>query len=247
MELSRRLKDKRVKKIVVLDVETLGTGEKEPPIIFDLGYIITDKLGNEYIKKSYLIKEIFLNMDLMKRAYYYSKYPEYLEGLSKGEFELKTWEEIIIELYELIHTYNISQVSAYNLGFDLRALEYTNQYIRGNEFGIFEGLELQDIWDMAVDVLGQQKTYQKQFHKMRKFTPSGLYLQSRAESVWQYCMQDFNFIEAHTGLKDCEIEVKIMARCYRNHKKYTKGYNNNPFTRMKVNPNYLKEEVKGKF
>ena len=35
--MEKRLNDKRVKKILMLDVETIGVGEKA---IFDIGYII---------------------------------------------------------------------------------------------------------------------------------------------------------------------------------------------------------------
>jgi hypothetical protein len=240
LQLEKRLKDRRVKKILVLDVETLGVGGegKHPPLIFDIGFILTDKQGNKFRKGSYLIKEVFLNMDLMKKAHYYNKYPDYLEGLERGNFKLKSWCEIMEELEEILSLYNVSQVSAYNLGFDLRALNYTSKRLNnGYEFNLFEGLELQDIWDMAVDTLGQQKTYQNQFHWRNKFTDSGKFLKSNAESMWQYCIQQWNFVEAHTGLADCEIEVQIMARCYKNNKPFKKGYNNNPYRRMKRNPN----------
>ena len=37
--------------------------------------------------------------------------------------------------------------------------------------------------------------------------------------------QNPNFEEKHTGLEDVKIEVQIMARCFRQHKKMDKGIN----------------------
>ena len=65
--------------------------------------------------------------------------------------------------------------------------------------------------------------YQRQFHDKKIFTDSGKFLKGTAEAMYKYMIQDFNFIEEHMGIYDCEIEVDILARCYRQNKKYTKS------------------------
>ena len=103
--MEKRLNDKRVKKILMLDVETIGVGEKA---IFDIGYIICDKKGNKFIRKSYLIKEVFEDKKRMEKAHYFNKYPKYLQGIKEGTFVVETWENVMREMWGLIKKYNIS-------------------------------------------------------------------------------------------------------------------------------------------
>ena len=242
--MMNRLHDKRVKKILVLDVETIGVGEKA---IFDIGFIICDKKGNKFIKRSYLIKEIFNDMRRMEKAYYFNKYPKYIEGLSKGDFILENWENVMLDMLKLIRQYDVKQVSAYNLKFDLGAIEYTNQELRNKPFKMFNNLELQCIYGLATETICQQKTYQRQFHEKKIFTASGKFLSGTAESVYKYCIQDFGFVEQHMGIYDCEIEVDIMSRCYRQNKKYTKGIISSPYKNLKVKEEYLLNNVEKLF
>ena len=242
--MMNRLHDKRVKKILVLDVETIGVDDKS---IFDIGFIICDKKGNKFIKRSYLIKEVFNDMNLMKKAYYFNKYPKYIEGLAKGDFTLVSWEDMLLDMWSLIKKYDIKQVSAYNLNFDLGALKHTNQLLRNKPFKMFDGLELQCLYGLAVETIGQQKTYQKQFHEKRKFTASGKFLQGTAEAMWQYCTQEFDFIEQHMGIYDCEIEVEIMKKAYKQNKKYTKGIMNAPYKKLPVKEEYLLGDIEKLF
>ena len=41
------------------------------------------------------------------------------------------------------------------------------------------------------------------------------------------------------GIFDCEIEVDIMARCYRQNKKYTKGILSAPYRKLQVKDEYF--------
>lgn len=238
--MEKRLYDNRVKKILVLDVETIGVGEKA---IFDIGFIICDKKGNKFIKRSYLVKEVFEDKQRMEKAYYFKKYPKYLAGIKTGAFTIANWSDILTDMYTLIKKYNVKQISAYNLQFDLSAIEYTNLELRGKEFKMFDNLELQCIYGLAVETICQQKTYQKQFHDKRLFTASGKFISGTAESVYKYCIQKFDFVEQHMGIYDCEIEVDIMARCYRQNKKFTKGIIKSPYQKLKVRDEYLIHDI----
>ena len=75
--------DKRKKYVMVLDVETTNNQieVKNAPndgLVYDIGFVVADKKGNVYIKRSFAIKEIFDWTDLMNTAYYKNKLPSYL-------------------------------------------------------------------------------------------------------------------------------------------------------------------------
>ena len=73
--------DKRKKYVMVLDVETTNNiMEKGCPndgLVYDIGFVVCDKQGNIYCKRSFAIKEIFDWKELMSTAYYYKKLPKY--------------------------------------------------------------------------------------------------------------------------------------------------------------------------
>lgn len=226
-----RLQDKRVKKFLVLDTETIGVDDKG---VFDIGYIICDKQGNKFIKRSYLVEEIFLDQKRMAKAYYFSKYPQYLKGLNDGEFEIKKWADILKEMYQLIKQYDVKVVSAYNLAFDLSALQYTNKDLRGKDFQLFDNIEKLCIWGMSAETICQQKTFRKQVLEKGILTASKKFLSTSAETVYKYISQEWDFEESHTGLKDVEIEVDILARAIRQHKKMSKGIVGSPYRLAKI-------------
>ena len=72
--------DKRVHYIMVLDVETTNNnmekGAKNDGLVYDIGFVVCDKQGNIYCKRSFAIKEIFDWTELMSTAYYYRKLPK---------------------------------------------------------------------------------------------------------------------------------------------------------------------------
>ena len=223
--------DKRRNYVLVLDVETVGVDDRS---IFDIGFIVADKKGNKYQKRSYLVEEVFTNMDLMSKAYYFKKYPTYIKELANGVHTLEKWEIILMDMYNLIQEYNISTVMAYNLQFDLSALAYTNKSLRGREFKLFDNLMKQCIWGLSVQTICQQKTFKRQIMERELFTASKKFMSTSAETVYKYLTQNWEFVEAHQGLKDVEIEVDIMAKCYRQHKKVEKGIIAQPFQLARI-------------
>ena len=116
------------------------------------------KDGSVYEKRSYVIAEVFDNYNLMSRAYYFSKYPKYLKGLESGEFVKAHWVTAITEMMNLINQYDVKEVVAYNLAFDLRAIKKTNEYIRNKEFKLFDNLKQECLWNKAVETICQQKS-----------------------------------------------------------------------------------------
>ena len=99
------------------------------PLIYDLGYQIIDRQGNVYLRRSYLISEIFSVPAVFNTAYYASKRPIYLEKLEKGEIILTDWKTATAQLVKDLKI--AEAVGAYNSMFDYKkAIPFTERYIK---------------------------------------------------------------------------------------------------------------------
>ena len=211
--------DKRKKYVLVLDVETANI--TEDALVYDLGFGVYDKKGNEYESYSFIIRDIFDNeKDLMKSAYYAKKLPQYYEDLENGTRERKYLLETKKIIREVMEKYNIKEVYAYNANFDLTALNKTIRYVTKSKVRYFFpfGTQICCIWNMACQVLCTQRTFLKQLvvNEKENFLTS-------AERVYSYITNQKDFKESHTGLEDVRIEAKIMAKCFAQHKKMNKN------------------------
>ena len=222
--------DKRKKYFMVLDVETAGNIGR--PLVYDLGFAICDKKGNIYEKRSFVISEIFDQTELMSTAYYSNKLPIYYKGLETGEFTKVTFAEAREEFLNLMKTYNINTICAYNLMFDMRALKNTteNLYGKGKRFltSEYKDVDLLCIWSFACEVLYTQKTFSKVAVEQGWLTEKGN-MQTSAEIGWRYISKDYNFVEHHTGFEDVKIECQILAKCISQRKKHDSGIIYNPW------------------
>lgn len=71
---------------------------------------------------------------------------------------------------------------------------------------------------MACQVLYTQKTFCKEALKNNWLTPKG-FLSTKAEIGYRYLSNENDFDEEHMGLQDVLIEMEILDRCFRQHKK----------------------------
>lgn len=98
------------------------------PLVYDIGWVITDRKGEIVKQVNYLVQEIFFNTKIFNTAYYKEKYPLYLQKLQKKEIEAKGWFQILKELEKDLQTVTIS--TAYNACFDFKkAIPFTNTYL----------------------------------------------------------------------------------------------------------------------
>ncbi len=211
--------DKRVKRIMVVDTETLGVDQ---PLVYDLGVTITDKKGNIYAQKNWIIKEVFEQKEKMQSAYYACKLPLYDKMLQEGTAVLTPWEQAKAEMNKMLHEYEVSVLAAYNLGFDKRALTYTNKCMGNKNKFLTKNVELWDIWGIAAQTIMQQKTFHKIALAENWYTEKGNVL-SNAEVCYRYITNNLNFIESHTALHDTEIETEILVRALKQNKKMEQG------------------------
>lgn len=211
-------------KIIVLDVETAGS--LGSPLVYDLGFIITNKEGKIFEKYQFIISDIFDNSDLMKTAYYYNKLPKYLQGLEDKKMHKVSFAMAYATMQHLIKKYNIKNVFAYNAYFDSNALNNTIRTLTEGQKKYFfpYGTQINCIWNMACQVLYTQKTFYKEAIKNGWFTENGN-LKTSAEIGFRYISGLNEFDEEHMGLQDALIETMIMTRCFRQNKKMERNVN----------------------
>lgn len=213
--------DKRIKYHIVLDVETAGGFDN--PQVYDIGYAITDKRGRIYETRSFLIKEIWENKQLMSGAYYANKIPLYIEKLKNNEITVKSFSEMRLEMLELMKKYNVKVLSAYNSNFDTNALQNTFRVLTKNSTVKFLSEEFKDIEIMCIWCLACQTIYtQKGFRQMainNGWLTDANNFKTSAEIGHRFLTGELEFEEEHTGLADVLIEIGIMAYSYRQNKK----------------------------
>lgn len=195
-------------------------------LVYDLGYAVTDKKGNIYKTESFVIFEIFVAMaDVMKSAYYAEKIPQYWDDIKTGKRKLVTFATARKQLLKDMKDYKTNIVFAHNAGFDLRALNNTYRYITKSKYRFFFkwGTEIWDTLKMSKDTICKQKGYitycQKHDYMTKHKTPR---VRATAEILYRYLTGNSDFAESHTGLEDVLIETKIMAHCFKQHKKMKK-------------------------
>ena len=214
--------DKRKKYVMVLDVETTNNNiesQFNDGLVYDIGYVVSDKQGNIYLKRSFAIKEIFEWKELIDTAYYKNKLPKYYERLRNKKMKKATIWEVRKEIKAVLEYFGITEVYAYNALFDYTTLNNTVRYLSGSACKWFfpYGIEICDIWHIACQVLGTQKTFQWENIRNAKGN-----LITNAERMFGYCEQT-DFEEEHTGLADAIVESQILARCLKSHKSIKKN------------------------
>ena len=99
------------------------------PLIYDMGWTITNRKGEILESKQFLIAEIFSVPSVFNTAYYAEKRPLYLDKLQRNETSIKTWAEASAILLEDLR--KVDSVGAYNSMFDFKkAIPFTELYIQ---------------------------------------------------------------------------------------------------------------------
>ena len=210
---------------LVLDTETCNTIEQ--PLPYDIGWVVCDRKGNIYERRSFVITETFCDMqNTMQSAYYAEKIPQYWEDIKSGNRILTGMWNIRKAMMTDIKNYKIKEVGAYNMAFDKRALNNLVRYISKSwmRWWFPFGIKFFCIWNMACDVILNRTTYIK-FAVENGFVSDSDNILTNAECAYRYIIDSLDFVEKHTGVEDVEIEVAIMAECFRQHKKLDKAIN----------------------
>lgn len=211
----------KAKKFIVADGETTGVGNQA--YLFDFAYTIATR--KEIItERSFLVREILCNPAVMLRAFFNADwrdmmgrklYTDYIPMLSRGDARLYGWSEIVETMRDDMLTHGVDVFSAYNLGFDMRAISNTHQYIGHRDKVLPYRPDLLCLWEFSCTTLCNTPMYHRVAHELGNatgwITDAGN-VRTNAEKVYAYLTQNFNFIESHTALSDAQIETEILQR-----------------------------------
>lgn len=212
-------------KILMIDTETAGTLDNA--FCYDIGCGIatlhSDRISNPLNYINYNV--YFEKRDLMRTAYYAEKLPSYYDEIFAGEREVLDMVDIRRRIHRLMKEEGIKVVCAHNAAFDISALNNTIRDATDGKTRYFlpYGTEVWDTLKMARQVLGNMPTYYK-FCEANNFMTNHQVPQPRmtAEVIYRYITKNLNFVEAHTGLRDVEIETEILHYLVRQKKKMNK-------------------------
>jgi hypothetical protein len=217
-----RKRDIKMKNILVLDTET--TGDFGQPLIYDFGYKIITPQGQVLFSKNAIVREVFENKFLMDKAYYSTKVNKYKEMVLNQEIDLEPFHKIIREFITMARKHKVEIISAYNLAFDVRALNGTMRmcYSQGHDEKILEKLieqknkKLLCIWNLACETVLDTDEYREFATLNGKVSDKGNYL-TNAEVSYQYITNNLDFKEDHTALSDVNIEIEILLHILKNY------------------------------
>jgi len=212
--------------ILTLDTETADLSGN----VYDVGYIIHDRNGNELTRFNALVEEIFTQPKIMMGAFYAKKlFSHYAPMLDSGEIKMQSWQFIIDRLRSDIAEYSVSTIAAYNIGFDMRAMNSTHRALTDESKVLESPCKILDIWQFACEVKLNNRNYKKIAESLGWVSPKGN-IKTGAEFAYRFCSGDHGFIEDHTALSDCQIEVEILRQCFATKKKIPYGkYNQAPW------------------
>lgn len=199
---------------ILLDTETIMHESKT--LVYDLAWMVIDNQGNILSRHNYIVDEVFNNFPAMFDSHFvtYDKYQTYQAMIQDRQVKFWNAYNIFRRLARTIVDCDISFITAYNLGFDLRALKETAQY-----FGAINPLETRadsltflDLWKLSQSHIAT-RPYQKHCQVHDWLTEKRKQPKTTAETIYRWIAKDDNFIESHTALADCEIEVIIYRKC----------------------------------
>ena len=202
-----------MEKLIVLDTET--TNSIDEPLMYDIGWIVTDRNGTIYESHSYVVAEIFLDKELMTSAYFADKIPMYWEQIKNGERKLAKFNTIFKAFRKSASANKVTKFFAHNMRFDYRSTNLTQRYLTSSKFRYFfpYNAEICDTLKMARQVLKNDIDYDN-------FCWNNQYLTKRnvkrytAEIIYRFISNNNQFEEEHTGLADVLIEKEIMRYCF---------------------------------
>lgn len=204
--------------IAVIDTETATLwGE-----VFDFGMVIVNSKGKEVARYDAIVKEVYDNVKQMQKAFYFNKVDTFYEpNLRCGRMVKKSWRTICLEVSALCSKHRVSVVSAYNLGFDRKVIQATNEKYNG--FSMFtKGTQELCLWKFACNTSLQSDAFEALALAQGWVSPAGN-LRTNAEVAYKFMTGNLNFSESHTALDDALIELDLLKLLMVEHKELPFG------------------------
>lgn len=211
------------KNILVLDTETAG--EISNPMIYDFGYKIVSPSGEELAKFNAVVSEIFDTKSLMVNSFYAKKIPAYRQKIASGDLPMMSWKKIYKQFIKDIRKHKVGVIAAYNLAFDVGAINATMRVCDFEKFENFhfsklvgeKNKKLLCIWNLACETIFQEDAYHELAETKEWKTAAGN-VHTNAEVAYRFIKENHDFIEEHTALSDVEIEIEILQHILKNYK-----------------------------
>lgn len=205
--------------ILILDTETVG--DFGQPFVHDIGYCIIDKDFNVLKATRHLVKQAReCNWALNYSQFYKTKAPLYDKAIESGDVDIKSWKEIMEEFVGDLRKYKVGCISAYNLAFDYRALNFTNQFLANGDLTFEKLLDKKKwlcIWNLACETILDSGDYKDWCKENNCISEAGNYM-TNAECSYRYITGRLGFNEEHTALADVLIEKDILKYIVENSK-----------------------------
>lgn len=215
----------RTEKFLVVDVETAN--DVKCPLVYDIGFVVTNRHGEIFEAKHFIVEDIFCHEEeLLRTCYYSKKIPEYYKLLADKKCELVNFYSARQTILYFMRFYKITKVGAFNCYFDRFALNNTFRWLTKSKYRYFfpRGTDFFCIWHMACQVICTQKKYLRFCFENMYYSNRGA-VKTNAETIYRYYLGTPNFDEKHMGLDDVVIETFILEKCYAQHKKMDTGIN----------------------
>ena len=209
------------KRFLVCDTESTGLASKA--FVFDFGYVISNRKGKIFCERNFLIREVLQNPRIMLGALYNKEwrammggkiFSHYIPTIASQEIKIVGWREAIEIMRDDIKTFGVNVFSAYNLPFDLGALNTTHKMVTEKSMN-FSRLDLLCLWEFSCLTVCRSRLYHDVCRENGKqdgwITPADN-VRTTAEKVYAFLSGDHKFIESHTALHDAQIETEILHR-----------------------------------
>ena len=207
--------------LLFVDTETIGSlFVKDSVLPFEIGTKVYDTEKKKVVReKSYLVRKFFNNKYIMLSTFSATKYPSYFEKLENDKrYKTCSVNDIMQDLQKVISRYSIKVMVAHNGNFDKTAITRLCE-----DFGTenpFENLDLLDTMELS-KIITFSKDYanyclqnENILNSMKDscfITNSGR-VRTTAQAIYSYITKNPTFEEAHTGLEDIDIEIKIFEK-----------------------------------
>lgn len=224
---------------MVIDTETCGT--LKAPLVYDIGLTVLNSDGSIRFEYRAIVDEVYHGMsELMQSAHYARKLPAYDAAIASGELQVKPLARIRKDLYDIVKTYRVTDVWAFNAYFDRKALRNTVLTVsNGLQTRMLPyGIVWRDLWHYACETALQSRNFYRYVIAHNAYTPKG-WPRTDAEVTYRYLSGDDSFIEDHTALSDARIESYILARLLKRKQRVRDVSTVRPFPNGKVRKQFV--------
>lgn len=197
---------------IALDTET--TNSLDDPLTYDIGWAVISKDGAILRMRSFVVEEIFMDLELMETAYFAEKRSDYWDDIENGARILAPLWKIRSALYHDCKEFEVPFICAHNARFDALSTRTTLRYLTSSKRRYFfpYGVEVWDTLKMSREAFNSDKNY-CDFCERNNYKTANGKNRFTAEILYRFLTGNNDFEESHTGLEDVLIEKEIYFAC----------------------------------